>query len=153
MIALSRSDLMDFARVVVLANTPRSLFAGMADCSGMDKLRKCSSDELIEYYDHITARAGRRNELVAGLAYAVLCAIVLQRRDTPTLRVDPARLQWGQRIWDFMDRANIGTQRIVIPATEFAVAPKVAVVSSASVDTRVALYGADGQPMPGRNPL
>lgn len=143
---ITKSEVMEFARVAVFANTPLSLFTGMVRCPGMEKLRAYPSADLIRYYDAVTARAGR-SEIVVGLAYAVLCAIMLQRRDTPNIDVDPTRLQWGPRIWDFMNRTNIGTQRIVIPATKFANVPKVAVLNSASVNTRVPLYGADGQPL------
>jgi hypothetical protein len=66
-IKLAKSDLRDFARVLILANTPLSLFKGIVRCAGMDKLRKWSTTELIEYYDYITARA-ERSEVAAGLA-------------------------------------------------------------------------------------
>jgi hypothetical protein len=114
---LSKSELVDFARVVVLANTPLSLFSGMVECSGMQKLRKCSTVDLITYYDHVTARRGRRTEVVAGLAYAVLCALILHKRESPQIQVDASRLHWGERIWEFMNRTNIGTGRITPPAS------------------------------------
>src|SRR5689334_16878642 len=112
---IPKSDLMDFARVVVLANTPLSLFNGMVRCAGMDKLRKWSSHELVAYYDKVTARPGQRTEIVAGLAYAVLCAIILQNCESANITVDASRLHWGAHIWEFMSRSNIQTTRIVLP--------------------------------------
>ena len=139
-IGLSKSDLVDFARVFVLANTPLSLFRGMVECSGMDKLRKCSHHDLINYYDHVTARGGKRTEIVAGLAYAVLCALILHKRESPQIDVDGSRLHWGQRIWEFMNSTNIGTGRIVSPSGQ---EQKFSVIDSPSVKTRISLYGPD----------
>ncbi|MFZ0970568.1 MAG: hypothetical protein WAN13_20015 [Candidatus Acidiferrales bacterium] len=93
-IKLARIDLIEFAQVLVLANTPLSLFRGMVQCGGMQKLRRYPAADLTAYYDGVTARAGR-SEIVAGLAYAVLCAIILLAREAPNIQVDAARLQWG----------------------------------------------------------
>jgi hypothetical protein len=145
MIRLSKNDLVDFASVVVLANTPLSLFKGMVECSGMKKLRKCPPLDLITYYDYVTARRGRSTEVVAGLAYAVLCALILHKRESSEIRVDASRLQWGERIWEFMSRTNIGTSRITL--TTSTPAPKISSFGSPSAKPTIPLYGPDGRPL------
>jgi hypothetical protein len=147
-IRLAKSELVDFARVTVLANTPLSLFNGMVNCAGMAKLRRCSTEDLMAYYDRVTARAGR-SEIVVGVAYAVLCAIALHAREAANINVDASRLQWGERIWEFMKRANVRTSRFDIDTTPQR--PIVTSVSSVSSDTRVSLYGADGNAVAWRN--
>jgi len=146
-IRLTKSDLIEFAQVAVLANTPLSLFKGMVRCAGMTKLRKASIADLTALYDSVTARAGR-SEFVVGLAYAVLCAIVLHARETPQITVDASRLNWGKSIWDFMKRAHIGTDNVDLKAPQ---QPTISSQSSPSTETRVSLYGADGQPISWRN--
>jgi hypothetical protein len=139
-IKLTKSDLIEFAQVVVLANTPLSLFNGMVRCAGMAKLRKCPTTDLTVYYDHVTARA-ERSEVVIGLAYAILCAVVLQKRESPEIRVDSSRLQWGERIWDFMKRASIGTGLVAYDAAPQR--PRVSTSGTNSTDTPM-LYGPGG---------
>jgi hypothetical protein len=113
MTKLTRAELLEFAQIVVLANTPISLFRGMERCAGMDSLRKTPLAELVAYYDHLTARA-KRNEIVIGLAYAILCAIIVQGRSSNQPGVDGTRLQWGVQIQDFMKRAYVGTESTII---------------------------------------
>ena len=137
-VKLTKSDLSEFAEVLVLANTPLSLFNGIVRCSGMQKLRKSSTADLIEYYDRVTARA-ERSEIVAGLSYAVLCALAIHSRDT-TLDIDSSRLQWGLRIWEFVKRTNVATSSILLSGPTMS--PKSTYSTSAP---RVALYGADGR--------
>jgi len=140
MIKLTKSELLEFAQVFILANTPLSLFNGLIRCAGMEKLRKNSEDVLLRYYDHITARAGR-NEIVLALAYAVLCALVLRARQISSLEVDASRLQWGQRIWDFMRRSDSGTGGLGIIARQEAM-----ITSSNSPSTEMRILGPDGLP-------
>lgn len=148
-IPLSKSDVTDFARVAVLANTPLSLFTGMVRCSGMDKLRRCPSNDLLAYYNRVTARPGNCTEIVAGVAYAVLFALILQMRETPNIQVDASRLQWGERVLEFATRSNIGTSQITLSGST--PAPRISTSSSPSARTIFPLYGADGQPLPWRN--
>jgi hypothetical protein len=141
MTKLTKSELFEFAQVFILANTPLSLFNGLIRCAGMQKLRKNSEDVLLRYYDHITGRA-ERNEIVLALAYAVLCALVLRTREIGSLEVDASRLQWGQRIWDFMKRSDSGTGGLGISARQ---APTITASNSPSGETRFIL-GPDGLP-------
>lgn len=77
--------------------------------------------ELTEYFDFITTR-GKRTEIIMGLAYAVLIAILLQLRDKwelGNLSVDPSRLQWGPQIYEYLQTSAMSTGmiRIVLPTT------------------------------------
>jgi|SRR5690348_36115 len=143
MIKLTKSDVIDFARIAVLANTPISLFKGMVGCAGMHKLRQYSVHDLVDYYDRVTARA-ERSEIVVGLAYAVLCSIALHARDHGGIQIDASRLSWGRRIWDFAVRAAIRTD-LIVPALSVQ-QPKVIARSSASVETPF-LFGPNGRPL------
>jgi hypothetical protein len=105
---ISKIELKEFARVLVLANTPRSLYGGLMACSGMNKIRKCSAEDLRIYYDHITARA-RRSELVMALAYAVMCGILLKAKDQGLIGIDVSRLDWGQNIADYVAHSAVRT--------------------------------------------
>lgn len=142
-IKLTKTDLNDFARTAVLANTPLSLLKGLIQCAGMNRLRACPIGDLIEYYDRLTARADR-TEIVVGLAYAVLCAVVLHARDAGAVQVDAARLQWGNQIWEFAGRARIGTNLVV--STQSMPRPEIAALTSPSTETRF-LYGPDNRPL------
>jgi hypothetical protein len=113
----------------------------MVGCSGMAKLRKQPASDLIAYYDFITARA-ERSEIAMGLAYAVLCALILHARESSQIRADASRLQWGERIWEFMKYANVGTNSIVLAPPH--PRPNVTSLSSPSADTPM-LYGAHGE--------
>ena len=139
-IKLSKTDLIDFARILILANTPLSLFKGMVRCPGMDKLRAYPATELIAYYDRLTARA-RRSEFTAALAYALLCAVVLHARETRDIQIDPSRLQWGAQIWEFMTQSTIITNYIDIKPTIRQ--PQISAQNLPSANTR--LFGPDNQ--------
>lgn len=144
MTKLTKSDLIEFARTTVLANTPLSLFKGLVQSAGMDRLRKWSAEELLACYDRVTARAGH-SEVVVGFAYAVLCAIVLHGRENPNIRTDPSRLFWGPAIWGFMMKANIPTSQIIHPS--LAQPPTITVSSSSGQPATSRLLGADGRPL------
>jgi len=138
---LLRHELKEFAQVLVLANTPLSLFQGLTHCSGMGKLRECSPQALSDYYNRITARA-RRSEFVVALAYAVLSAILLHAREGNRTSIDASRLLWGEQIRDYLERSTVITQQhFLSPSTE----PKIRAMSSVSASTSVIL-GPDGQP-------
>ena len=146
MTKLTRAELLEFAQIVILANTPISLFRGMERSAGMNALRKTPLPKLIAYYDHITARA-KRSEIVIGLAYAILSAIIVQGKSFNHPDVDGTRLQWGAQIQDFMKRAYVGTQSTII-LTDFP-RPTVSSVGSPA-DSRVGsatagLYAPNGQ--------
>lgn len=140
---LSKSDIEELALVFVLANTPASLVRGMNRCSAMTKLRQWSADELVRYYDRITARA-KRSEFVVSLAYAVLCALMLRVRDGVRVNVDASRLLWGEYIAQIVTRSGVPTGRfdVSIPLAK----PTVLVSSSVSSNTPLIL-GPDGRPL------
>lgn len=138
---LKKSDLADFAEVIVLANTPLSLFFGMVRTSAMERLRSLPTEDLVAYFDYVTARA-KRNEYVVGLAYAVLCALAVQLRDHPVI-VDPSRLEWGPSIWEFIARTNIPTGRVQIHSAEAKISP----LGAPSVDTIFPVLDAFGRPL------
>jgi hypothetical protein len=113
MIRLSRTELKELAQILVLANTPRSLYGGLVNSAGMTKLRACSTADLLDYYNQITARA-RRSEFVIALSYAVLCAILLHAREGERIAVDASRLDWGENIADYLKSSTVPTRQIVI---------------------------------------
>jgi hypothetical protein len=140
---LSRKDLREFAQIFVLANTPISLFKGLTRCNAMDKLRKCPANELVEYYDYVTARA-RRSEIVVALMYAVLFAILLLARGANPFPVDVKRLLWGERVREYLKRSTVGTTSVIVLPTD----PVTRVVGSSSVSSAIGgLLGPDGRPL------
>jgi hypothetical protein len=145
---LTRYQLRELAQVLVLANTPLSLFNGLVRCSAMDKLRKCPPKELVDYFDRITARP-RRSEIVIALAYAVLSAILLRARDAARVPVDPTRLRWGRQICEHLSRAPVNTQEITITSPQ--PKPTILVESSPSANISGQLVGADGREIVWRN--
>jgi len=142
---LAISDLRELALVFALANTPLSLLRGMRKTSAVEKLRQYSAAELAEYYDHITARPGR-SEFVMALAYAVLCAILLRAQQGDAVAVDATRLLWGERMREHLEGALTTTTRTVLSGD---VKPEVRQARSLSSPTRIAsgLFGPDGQPV------
>lgn len=141
---LTKSEIADFARTAVLANTPLSLFRGMVRCPGMDKLRNTPVHELTHYYDRVTARA-ERSEIGIGLAYAVLSAIILHTRDQGGIQVDPSRLYWGEQMWELATRGTIPTGLIVPPMTTQN--PTATAMTSPPTETRF-LYDPGGRVLP-----
>jgi hypothetical protein len=149
MIRLNRNQLLEIAQVLVLANTPLALFKGLVRSSAVQILRaKCSPEELVEYYDSITARA-RRTEIVMALAYAVLSAILLRARDAKEIHVDATRLLWGEQIRDYVARVAVSTN--VVQIVQKTPSPRVHAVSSSSEDTPISLVDPHGQPLSWRN--
>ena len=145
MIKLSKSDIVEFAQIFMLANTPLSLFNGMLRCAGMDKLRRATAQELTAKYDQLTAKA-ERSEVVAALAYAILCGMVVLSRTSPEIDADASRLQWGTAIWEFKKRSEVGTSLIILPSQNNP-PPRVSTSSSPSNDQRFTLYDAAGHPL------
>ena len=151
MIRLTKHQLLEIARVLMLANTPLSLLQGLMRCSALDSLRRqCPPEELLEYYDRITARA-RRSEVVVALAYTVLTAILLHARDPRNAPVDATRLLWGERMREYAERVAVGTD--VLRISPMPQAPEVRALSSASNDTPTTLVGPDGRPLRWRDDL
>jgi hypothetical protein len=113
MIRLSRYELLSLARAFVLANTPYSLYSELVADPAVGLLRRTVTQrELINYYNFITARA-KRTEIVMGLSYGVLIALLLQMRDMGNLSnppFDSSRLQWGPQIQEYLQIASSGTQ-------------------------------------------
>jgi hypothetical protein len=144
MITLRKSELLEFAQIFMLANTPLSLFNGMIRCAGMENLRKAPLAQLNALYDRVTARA-ERSEVVAALAYAVLCAVVVQARTLPDVDIDASRLQWGAAIWEFKKRSEIGTSLIIVPSRNNP--PRISLSTSPSNDQHFSLYDASGNPL------
>lgn len=99
MIRLTKAELFDMASMFMAANTPLSLFHGLLKCRAVDRMRhKESPNELLAYYDQLTARAGR-TELVVGFAYGLLVGILLNKDNARwEVRPDASRLNWGQYI-------------------------------------------------------
>jgi len=145
MIKLSKSDVVEFVQVLMLANTPLSLFNGMVRCSGIEKLRMVAFPELSRYFDALTARA-ERSEVVAALAYAVLCAAVLQSRTSPDVDLDVSRLQWGSVIWESKKRSETGTGLIILPS-QYIPRPRLSPSGSPSNDQSFGLVNEHGQPL------
>lgn len=144
MIKLSKTDLNDVLEIFFLANTPRSLLRGMTRTSAIQNLRRCSSRELLEYYDRLTARA-ERSELIVALTYAVLCAILLRIQEGDRVDVDAARLLWGEQIRSYFERSIIPSGQITVGSEP----PKTNVISSAPAPSKLptGLLGPDGQPL------
>ena len=141
MIRLGRLDLRELTRVLVVANTPLSLFKGLSRCSAMEKLRKQPAAELVEYYERLTSRP-KRSELVIGLAYVLLSAILLDQRDSGRkINIDASRLHWGPQIREHLERFIVSTERISAYQQ-----PTISVVDSASAYTSGQVLGPDGRP-------
>jgi hypothetical protein len=112
MIRLDRRDLIDLAGIVLLANTPYSLFHALLKTSAVFRLKQeCEPVDLEQYYDRITVRA-RRTEIELGIAYAVLIALLtIDKVHNP---IDASRLQWGVAIEELVQKSGRTTQSIRI---------------------------------------
>ncbi len=116
MIRLTKQDLLELADVYIVANTPNSLFKGLSHCRAVEWMRrKSSAEELSEYYDHITARACR-SEIVIGLAYGVLVALLTFPGDGQRILPDCSRLNWGEKIRDYVTQVYATTNTLIIAA-------------------------------------
>ena len=143
MTRLSRLDLREFARVLLLANTPLSLFNGLIHCDAIAKLRKCSPEELVEYYKRVTSRPKQSGVAVA-LAYAVLTSILLHARDGNRVDFDASRLLWGDEIRNYLERSTVRTDSFLASLPQ----AKTYATTSVSVNTPVSsgILGPDGLP-------
>ena len=108
MIELKRRELLEMASAYVVANTARSLFDSLVvDCSAVSYLRRQTNlQDLLAYYDRLTARA-RRSEVGVGLAYGVLVGILLHKDNVGAqIAPDTSRLQWGEHLHEIAKSAN-----------------------------------------------
>jgi hypothetical protein len=104
MVKISKQELRELATVLVVANTPNSLYEGLVDCSATKKLiKQMDQADSLSYYDKITSRA-KRNEIVIALAYAVLISIL--RNKNGLIQPDVSRLDWGAEILEFEKSAD-----------------------------------------------
>lgn len=118
MIKLDRRQLIDLARLVVVANTAPSLFQGLLDTDSVSRLRfECSPNELLDFYDRLTARA-RRTEITLGLSYGTLTALLLNKEPlTEVNQPDVSRLKWGEQFRQLAEGLGARTQVIEVPTT------------------------------------
>lgn len=101
MTTLTRNDLKELAQTYMLANTPRSLFWGLLQCSAVHKLKsEYNKPELKTYFETITAKA-RRSEYVMSLAYAVAVALLTKDISMEEGEIDFSRLDWGEQFQDY----------------------------------------------------
>ncbi len=112
MTRIDRQDLRELTLAFVLANTPPSLFKELDAQPAVHRMRsECARSDLETYYHRITTRADR-SEMVMGLAYAVLVAILTT--DQPGNPVDSSRLQWGEAIEELAQKSGRTTQYLII---------------------------------------
>jgi hypothetical protein len=111
MTKVTRSDLRSLARVVVLANTAPSLYAGLLATQLIGPLKRGTSvAELRALYDRVTSR-GRRTEIELGVAYAALIALLTN--DAEASYPDVSRLKWGPAVADLIQK-TASNQQIVL---------------------------------------
>jgi hypothetical protein len=142
MMRISKIELQEFGRTFILANTPLSLFRGLARCTAMERLRRHEAKELLDYFDFLTARA-RRSEIGWALAYAILCAVLLRARDVRQVPIDESRLTWGVQIREYLARSIVSTKysEIQMPGANV----QLSISNSASAATL--LLGPNGNPV------
>lgn len=118
MIHLDKRQLLDLAALYIVANTPRSLFQGLAASTAVSEMRhKEQLGALAGYYGKITARA-KRSELVIALAYAVLIGILLHKDNVDQhMRPDCSYLRWGPHMEELCRRLTPQTQIIPVYGT------------------------------------
>lgn len=143
MTRLSRTELSEIGQIVMLANTPLSLYEALVSTTAVRKLTGDSPVDLSEAYDRITAK-GPHSEIGAALAYAILTAILLQGREGKLTRVDETRLKWGEEIANYFKRSTIVTTTTTIPTEPDERWPSV--ITSDSSPSR-GIVGWDGRPL------
>lgn len=117
-IRLRKSELVEMATVLIVANTPRSLYEGLLRTRAVDRLRnECPLKDLTAYYDAITARADR-SEIAVALAYACLLGIWMHRDNTDFgIKPDASRLSWGIQFESIATASTPRTQIIDVAST------------------------------------
>ena len=125
-LGLNKLAAREVVALLILANTPKSLYKAILKSSAYTWLVKnCGEKQLSNYYDELTARA-RRTPLSAALAYA--CLVALLNTATSPGAVDASRLEWGENMRSYSNEGELATSRLIIPATG---RPAVSFVSSA----------------------
>lgn len=112
---ISRSDLLEAAHLLVLANTPASLFSHLKRTSLVAKLKRCDSMWLERQFDRATAKHFR-SETTLAFAYALLVASLL--RDTRN-SLDPSRLKWGEQMAKLEQESGSTSSRLIITTSDW----------------------------------
>lgn len=141
MIRLSKHELFEMATLLVVANTPHSLFKGLLSSSAVTRLRyEEHPNTLLSYFNQITARA-ERSEIVMGLAYGVLIGLLMNSRNADwRFQPDSTRLTWGPQIEQHAKASAPPTQILNISAIP---APQVS-TSNQSTSTLILPRGMQG---------
>lgn len=117
MIIIRRKELMSVVKSFVIANTPYSLYRELSTNPVISRVRDgCSLQELLRYYDYVTAR-GSRTEVSMGLAYLVFVAANMKLLESGQLlrsQIDVSRLRWGKVIQEYMQMRGGNTQTFLI---------------------------------------
>ena len=113
MISMSLSELRKLSEIILLTNTPLSLFEALTRSGPVIRMREeASVNVLQQYFDSITAR-GRRSQTVLALAYATLVAMSTHPAGGHVPETIE-RLTWGKAMRDFATNSGISTTRILI---------------------------------------
>lgn len=113
MIHLSRRELLDFAELVVLCNTPSALYGGLRAHQAVRRMASLVDETLLlQAYDKVTAR-GRRTEVELGLAYAFLLSLLVHDHGTPA-SLDASRLLWGDSFRELARLKESATSSVTV---------------------------------------
>lgn len=116
MIRLRRKELRELATAYMIANTPTSLFNTLRQTDALKRLRdEVSSDELLAFFDRVTARA-KRSEIGLAIAYASMLALLL-KPDGYQRNLDSSRLLWGEKVEEIARASNVPTRIISLDMT------------------------------------
>ena len=142
MIYLSKSNLIEIARTLVLANTSYSLYKGLLKTAAVENLRKkVKPNELKAHYDKLTTRA-KTSEFSIGLAYACLVGILLNDDDDRVnMDIDPSRLTFGQEIELLAKNEEITRVKVFANASEAFRRPSVVANSSSYPSSGIIIQG------------
>ena len=115
MIRISLSEIHDMARATVLANTPMSLYREVAKLHSVERIsREASTNEIVACLEAILSRK-RRNEITAGLQYALFVALLLSGRSSD---VDASKMKWGSDLQAIAQRTMVTSSRSVIASDQ-----------------------------------
>lgn len=115
MIRTKKHELLELATLMLLANTPGSLFTALSKNNTVERLRsEMGQVALAADFARLTARA-RRTEITLGLAYAVLVAMLTHEQRSPEF--DPTRLMWGKDFVDLAQARGRSTSLITVDAS------------------------------------
>lgn len=146
---LSSDEINDLKQGVVFANTPRSLLSWLERHPAVRRLSTTlSEDELLREMRKTLSRK-RRSAHHTALAYALLVAIILRRRELGQggdLPVDCESLKWAALIWDRAGINRLATSTLTITASQFA-QPALKVTTSSGPAEQVVLLNSRGNPI------